>query len=119
MAGSNEVRIEKLGKTNWKTWIFQIRNILDEKDAWEVVSGVLKQPTVPDPSDRTAVAQYTADYKTWLKPDKIARKYLSTTVGEDALQLILNCDTAREMYLKLETQYAGSTALRKMEVMKS
>src|SRR5260221_12754263 len=120
MAANNDVRIEKLGKNNWKTWLFQIKNILRSTDSWEVVTGTVRKPdALTRSSSEAAVASYDAAFKKWEGADKIACKYFATTVGSEALELILNCETAREMYLKLETQYTGATALRKMDVLTS
>src|SRR5260221_3090026 len=118
MAGTSEVRIDKLGRDNWKEWVFQMRLTLNAYDAWEVVTGDQPKPVNPGSSASSGEAvAYKAEFEKWNKAEKIAGKIFASALGREALRLVVSCVTTHDMYVKLENQYAGSTALRKMSVL--
>src|SRR5260221_9389341 len=118
MAGTSKVRIDKLGRDHLKELVLQIGLTVNAYDACEVVTGDQPKPVNPGSSASSGeAAAYKADFEKWNKAEKIAGKIFASALGREALRLVVSCVTTHDMYIKLENQYAGSTALRKMSVL--
>src|SRR5260221_12451513 len=103
MAGTSEVRIDKLGRDNWKEGVFQMRLTLNAYDAWEVVTGDQSKPVNPDSGVTSSeVVAYKIDFEKWNKAEKIAGKIFTSALSQEALQLVVSCITMHDMYVKLE-----------------
>lgn len=97
------VKIEKLqGGDQWTAWKFQLRQILEAGDMYDVVTGVDVAPVA-------AAADYAAKYSLWKKADAKARKIIATSVGSQPLVHILSCETASEMWTSLKSVYESTT----------
>ena len=96
---STGLKVEKLrDHDNWQQWRFVIRTLLEEDDlALDVCEGNIDRP-----DDTAENAKSLQKYKT---ADKKARKLIVTTIEKKPMQLIMSCNTAREMRLKLNTVY--------------
>lgn len=86
------------GAENWQEWQFVIRTLLESDDLLEVCDGTLVKPEV-GAENRVALLQ------TWTKADRAARKLMVTTVESKPLQLIMNCETAKDMWQKLHNVF--------------
>ncbi|KMQ86054.1 integrase core domain protein [Lasius niger] len=105
----DKVKIEKLtDSSNWMQWKFQVRAILDARDALEVIDGSLVKPEGENPED-------AAELNRWKKANKAANAILVTTLNKKPLSLVMTCETARDMWVKLlniyEQKYADSVYL--------
>lgn len=88
-------RITKLkGPENWSTWKFQVRVTLKSKETWDIVDGTLPLPA----SYQSAIAQ-------WTKKDSIAQHIIATTVDENPLIHVMNCESSKEIWDKLRAVY--------------
>jgi len=82
----DKVKIEKLvDSSNWMQWKFQVRAILDARDALEAV-----KPEVE-------TKENAAEVNRWKKTNKVAKAILVTTLDKKLLTLVMMCETAREM----------------------
>ncbi|KYN27356.1 Copia protein [Trachymyrmex cornetzi] len=98
----DRVKIEKLvDSNNWMQWKFQVRAILDARDALEVIDGSLIKPE----NDRDEVMLLR-----WKKANKVAKEILITTLDKKPLSLVMTCETAREMWVKLLNVYEQKSA---------
>lgn len=106
---NESIKINKLtGNENWETWKFQIKVIMTAADTFDVVTGKSKKPVLTKSSSETedeARKRYGIDYSIFKKADNKAQKYIVTSVDEQPLQYIMNCDTAKEMWDKLLSVY--------------
>lgn len=99
----DKVKIEKLADaSNWMQWKFQIQAILDARDALEVIDGTLVKPEGEN-LDAAVLNQ-------WKKANKVAKAILVTTLDKKPLSLVMMCETAREMWVKLLNIYEQKSA---------
>ncbi|KAL4113026.1 hypothetical protein QTP88_016730 [Uroleucon formosanum] len=105
---SNFVIQPTTGNDNWETWKFQIKVIMTAADIFDIVTGESKKPILTKSSSETedeARKRYGVNYSIFKKADNKAQKYIVTSVDEQPLQYIMNCDTAKEMWDKLLSVY--------------
>ncbi|KAB0797085.1 hypothetical protein PPYR_08079 [Photinus pyralis] len=96
---SDRVNIEKLeGGSNWLTWKFQMRQVLEASELFDVVDGTDSPPSIRDENYRT-------DIVAWKKNDAKARRAISTACKKQPLLQIMNCDTANSMWTTLKSTY--------------
>lgn len=99
----DRAKIEKLvDSSNWMQWKFQIRAILDARNALELIDGIF----IKSEND----ADNMAELNRWKKANKITKEILVTTLDKKPLSLIMNCDTAREIWIKLLNIYEQNSA---------
>jgi transposase InsO family protein len=100
---TDKTKVEKLrGNENWPAWKFQLKILLDARDALEVVTGEFVDPG--EPAAGIAQAEVTAHNKRraeFRKANKVAKELIVTTVDKKPLQLLLTCETAKSMWDKL------------------
>lgn len=104
MADEREtVRIEKLQSVDkWPMYKFQIRVIMKANELWEIVSGESPMPKKKD-GDNQGV--FDEKLKNWRLKDSKAQKHIVTSLGQEPMLHVMNCETANEMWKKLETVY--------------
>lgn len=91
---SDLVKIEKLQNgEQFSTWKFQVKILLKASDLFDMVTVTGGQRPVPDVDNK------------WIKADCKAQKVIVTTVGQQPLMHLITCETAREMWTKLESVY--------------
>ncbi|XP_066247224.1 copia protein [Euwallacea similis] len=96
---SDKPRIEKLRDAdNWQQWQFVVSTLLDSEDALGVCDGSFIKPESTDQN-------YDQRSREWTKADRLARKTIVTSVEAKPLQLLMNCENAREMWVKLHSVY--------------
>ena len=100
----NDIKIEKLQSIEqWAMYKFQIRVLMNASDLWEIVSGDEAIPVIG------GVIKTEADLaipiKEWTRKDRKAQKIIVMSVGNQPMLHIMNCTTAREMWIKLENVY--------------
>lgn len=104
--------IEKLrGAENWNTWKFTIRNLLrGTEDAYEVSLGeiVKPQPLTVEANDEQR-KQYQAKVKVWDKADRAASQIIVRTLDAKVMTLLVQCETARDMWIKLHAVFEQQT----------
>lgn len=96
------IRIAKLkGMENWSIWKFQVRITLISNCTWDVVNGTLKLP------EQTAGtnADTLKEINTWKKNDSVAQRIIATSIEEQPLLHIINCETSKAMWNKLTSVY--------------
>lgn len=96
----NAVRIDMLGKENFDTWKLQMQAILIKNDNWEYVSGKIKKP-VNEKND----AETERKIEEWTTRDEKAKADLILAINPTELKQVKNCQTSREMWLKLNSIY--------------
>lgn len=82
----------------WTTWEFTVRVMLKAGDVFEVVDGTERKP-------EGLVANLTK-LQEWKKKDSKAQGIIVGSIGEKILLHILSCNTANEMWTKLNAVYA-------------
>lgn len=76
---------------NWQQWKFVIEVLLDDEDMLEVCNGNMVKP-------EANMAEYERKLRTWTKANKKAKRLIVTTLESEPLKLIMNCETAYEMW---------------------
>lgn len=104
MSDNEIIRISKLkGIENWAAWKFQVRVTLKSHSAWDVVTG---QDVKPEhPTEATEAAAHERKLAAWIKSDNVAQKIIATTVDDQPLLHIINCESSKEMWDKLISVY--------------
>ncbi len=103
--------ITKLNGLNYRTWAIIIKAVIEAKDAWEAIEGLLapeaKTP-VEDMDDGTEKSGSVTESK--IQPmdrvrDVKARMVIMGYCGAEALLRILHLQTAKEQWKELECAY--------------
>lgn len=95
----DRMSIERLENgSNWLIWKFQIRQILEASELFDVVDGTTKRPI-------TGGKNYETELVAWKKSDAKARRAIATTCMKQPLLQIMNCETASEMWTTLKSTY--------------
>lgn len=96
-------KIDKLiDGSQWLIWKFQLRQILEASEMYDVVNGDSERPNDKD-------ANYATKIVEWKKMDAKARRTITTTLGRQPLLQIMNCETANAMWTTLKSIYEQST----------
>lgn len=104
--------IEKLrGADNWNVWKFVVKNILrGTENAYEVCIGEILKPTLLlEDATSQERAKYLESLKIWDKADRAASQIIVKTLDTKVMALLVSCETARNMWLKLHTIYEQQT----------
>lgn len=102
-----ELKIEKLaGQEQWNLWKFQVKILLNASDLLRYVNGEAKFPLVGGTIKEENLA---AAENAWKRGDSKAQKIIATTMATQSLLHIINCTTARDMWLKLEAVYEAKS----------
>lgn len=100
------VRIEPLNAENYDTWKLQMRAILIKNDLWSYVDDSVKCPT--DATEAIA----------WKKQDQKAAADIMLAMSPPELGLIAECQTARQVWSRLESTYQSKGPARKATLLK-
>lgn len=100
------VRIEPLNAENYDTWKLQMRAILVKNDLWGYVDGNGECPR----EEIAAVA--------WKRQDQKAAADIMLAMSPSELGLIAECESAREIWLRLESTYQSKGPARKATLLK-
>lgn len=92
--------IEKLDGTNFLTWKFEMVALFRAARVHGIVDG----------SDALAEDSTAAAVNTWHEKDAKARVLISTTLERSQLISLITCETAKEMWDALCTQYEQKSA---------
>ena len=101
------------GKCNWTVWKLQILSSLQYHDYEGVLSGEIKQPDpLPADANNEQKKVFEANVLKYKKANGFAVTLLTTSVEDEALQLILMCRLAKEMWDKLCLSYEQKSEQR-------
>lgn len=108
-------RIERLkGVENWGTWKFQVKILVQTADALEIVNGSVERPIPPtETGSAELLAEYRKNLKAWNILDSKAQKIIATTVSEQPLLHIMNCQSSKEMWDKLHEVFESKNETAK------
>lgn len=97
--------IEKLqGAKNWNIWKFAVKNLLrGTEGAYEVCNDEIERPTLAITKDDQAA--YQVHLKAWDKADRAASQIIVKTLESKVMALLVTCESAREMWLKLHSVF--------------
>ncbi|KMQ92052.1 integrase core domain protein [Lasius niger] len=107
---SELIKINKLKSVeDWTTWKFQIKVMMIANECFEVANGTVTKPELPNQNANAEIrAAYQKDLKQWLKLDGIAQKLIALDASEQSLLHIMNCESAHQMWNKLQSIYKGA-----------
>lgn len=105
------VKINKLKSADdWVTWKFQIKVLMIANECMAIVDGSFPKPTpLQENVEAAQRVAYQRELKTWQKLDGTAQKLIVLHVSEQCLLHIINCESAYEMWRKLQSIYEGRT----------
>ena len=107
MADNNDNKIEKLaGQEQWNLWKFQVKILLNASDLLRFIDGETSYPVV---GGAIKSENLEAKVNEWKRGDSKAQKIIATTMASQSLLHIINCTTARAMWLKLESVYEAKS----------
>lgn len=104
--------IEKLsGVENWCTWKFAVRNLLlGTENAYEVCIGEISKPEpLTTGASEAQRATYSSALKAWDKADRAASQVFVRTLEAKVMALLVSCDSARDMWVKLHAIFEQKT----------
>lgn len=97
------VRVEKLQSGDeWPAWKFEIRVLLRAAEVMDIVSGKIQRP---ERGTNQSEGQYEEALSKWHRGDNKAQRIIVTALGKLPKVHVLNCDTAKSMWSKLESVY--------------
>ncbi|KAJ8728905.1 hypothetical protein PYW07_006601 [Mythimna separata] len=91
-ASNNRLLLENAG--NWHTWKFQVKVILKAVNVYDLVDGSSK-----------CLEKDDSKLDTWKKLDAKAQGVIVSRLGNTAMLHVQNCETAKEIWDKLNTIY--------------
>lgn len=104
---------EKLrGSENWNVWKFAVRNLLrGVEGAYEICIGEIPRPKLLASVANNAVEKtaYETCLKAWDKADRAASQILVRVLESRVMALLVTCETAREIWLKLHSVFEQQT----------
>lgn len=98
--------IKLANERNYAVWKFQTTITLKKNDLYEYVDGSVEEPEEPEETASSAVKKkYDKDLKTFISKDNAAKDLISARLEETPIRFILTCQTAREIWLRLQAIY--------------
>lgn len=97
---TEDFRLPQLTKDNYQRWKYEVRSCLKSLDATGYIDGTVKYPTRPN-SEK--------DIELWMKTDGKAQRVLTHALSDDDHAAIRDCDTSREVWLKIQSIYETKT----------
>ena len=105
MAGiGDKFEIEKLNRSNWPTWKFQMKHLLMAKELWEYVEGTARSP---DADSDGAQARYEKDKQK-------AMGTLVMGIQSNLIYLVTSCTTPKDLWDTLKAQFERNTLANKL-----
>uniref|UniRef100_A0A5S6R2L1 CCHC-type domain-containing protein n=1 Tax=Trichuris muris TaxID=70415 RepID=A0A5S6R2L1_TRIMR len=102
------VNIVPLGKDNYDSWKMQAKAYLIKSGSWKYVNGTLRKPK----DDDNAV-------DAWIEGDAAAQSDLILIISPSQLQPLNACETAHDMWKKLESIHLSKGPARKIQMLKT
>lgn len=97
------IQITKLkGTENWTTWKFQVCVTLKSNGTWNVINGM---ETPPERKAGTEAETHAKETVAWNKSDNVSQRIIATSVEEQPLLYIINCETSKAVWDKLSAVY--------------
>ncbi|XP_015189624.1 PREDICTED: uncharacterized protein LOC107073460 [Polistes dominula] len=104
-------RIKKLeGGDNWNLWKFQVTILSKSCNSWDVVNGKAALEALDASAE--ARREYEKNKAAWCKANAIAQKIIATTISEQGMMHIINCDNSKSMWDKLVAVYKRRSKTR-------
>lgn len=100
-------RFKVLNKTNYDVWQVWMQSLLVKHDRWGYVSGEIAAPIVV-PGNESTVRELSK----WKSNDAKAKADIVLSLGRAELKSILKCETAREVWLKIESTRVKRTSTK-------
>lgn len=103
--------VVKFDGTYFPLWKFQICLTITQHDLMGIIDGSSKPPlpTVNADGDITNEAAV----KKWKLQDNTAQCFIAATIEQDKLRTLMTCKSARDMWLRLTSQYEQTAAENK------
>lgn len=105
-AKENENKIEKLNSIeDWNIWKFQVKVLLKAQNWYRIVDGSYAKPVRTQYEGEGGSDAYNKAVDEYTRVDCKAQKIIVQTIGRQPTLHIMNCDSARSMWVKLESVY--------------
>ena len=105
MAGIGEkFEIEKLNRSNWPTWKFQMMHLFMARELWEYVEGTALSP---ESDSNGAQARYEKDKQK-------AMATLVMGIQSNLIYLVTSCTTPKDFWDTLKAQFERNTLANKL-----
>eukprot|EP00795_Rhopilema_esculentum_P007998 gene7998-biopygen1703 len=99
----DKFEIEKLDRSNWPTWKFQMKHLLMAKDVWDHVDGTI---SLPDDN--------TASRATYEKAKQKAMATLVMGIQSNLIYLVTSCETPKDLWDTLKAYFERDTIANKL-----
>ena len=114
---SAKLEIGLFDGSNWATWKFKIRLLLQSNPGTlDAVEGKLQKPTLPGEQTEANLSKYKNDLQNYLKTDSTAMLLLTTNMSDDILTKVMRFMTAKEMWDELNHLYERASEDRSYEI---
>lgn len=103
---SEQCKIVKLTSAEgWQMYKFQVKVALNANELYEIVSGKKVKPTLQvGEKDQ----EFQTRLKGWFKNDYKAQNLIVSSLGQQPTLYVMNCNTSKEIWDKLESVYERS-----------
>ena len=98
----------KLTQTNYKLWKTQIMGLIESQDMIGFINGEYPIPPKPQSADATH-GQDSADhaeFTAWKRSDRLLCGWITSTLSEEVLGLVVGLDSTAEVWQTLESSFA-------------
>lgn len=105
----------KLSSTNYLLWYSQVHPLLFSQKILPYIDG--SSPPPPEPSPNATPSSVSDDpYTKWFANDQIVRVFLSSTLSEEALAVVIGCSSSREIWDTLVAAFNHPSKARELRL---
>lgn len=94
------IAVNKLNNCNWNVWKFQIKVVLIAKGLYEITRGTENAPVGDN-----------KNLEKWKMKNAKAQEALVVRMEKDIISHVMQCETAKEMWFKLESIFKRRSAV--------
>lgn len=102
-------KLQKLDNENYSTWFYQIKQLLDKEEVWEVIKGTA-------PKEKDKIIQAIAE---WKKKQRKALNIIGLSVVPSQTIYIRHASTGTEAWNSFKEHHQLPTLAAKIRIMKS
>uniref|UniRef100_A0A5K0ZCD1 Uncharacterized protein n=1 Tax=Nymphaea colorata TaxID=210225 RepID=A0A5K0ZCD1_9MAGN len=108
----------KLNQSNFLLWQTQMMALIESQDMTGFLDGEYQPPAkFLTTSDGSTATELNPDYLAWWKSDQLLRGWITGTLAEEILGIIIGQQTAMEVWTTLTQHFANKSKEREMFLM--
>ncbi|KAF8396845.1 hypothetical protein HHK36_018480 [Tetracentron sinense] len=107
----------KLKQSNYLMWRTQIESLIESQDLIGFVNGDIPMPTNMIASSDGKESTTNPDFTSWRKTDRLLKAWITSTLSEEVLGLVVGLTSSRDVWSALEDAFAQDSEAREYELL--